>query len=116
MARPVTVRVPPLPSSGLVVVDDAGAPPHPDTLSKAWREALAAAHLPHIRLHDARHSCATLMHLDGVPAAVIAAWLGHTDARFTLSVYAHANDSALAAAAASLSKVTGQRQSEKDDE
>lgn len=104
------------PNSGLVVVDDAGAPPHPDTLSKAWREALAAAHLPHIRLHDARHSCATLMHLDGVPAAVIAAWLGHTDARFTLSVYAHANDSALAAAAASLSKVTGQRQSEKDDE
>ncbi|BBX38066.1 hypothetical protein MMAGJ_73480 [Mycolicibacterium mageritense] len=97
------------PNSGLVVVDDSGAPPHPDTLSKAWREALAGAGLPHVRLHDARHSCATLMHLDGVPAAVIAAWLGHTDARFTLSVYAHANDNALATAAASLSKVTGKR-------
>lgn len=97
------------PGSGLVIVDDAGHPPHPDTLSKAWREALSAAGLPHVRLHDARHSCATLMHLDGVPAAVIAAWLGHTDARFTLSVYAHANDNALATAAASLSKVTGKR-------
>ncbi|WP_109365575.1 site-specific integrase [Mycobacteroides abscessus] len=104
------------PDSGLVVADDAGCPPHPDTLSKAWREALSAAELPHVRLHDARHSCATLMHLDGVPAAVIAAWLGHTDARFTLAVYAHANDNALAAAAASLSKVTGKRPSKQDSE
>lgn len=100
------------PDSGLVVVDDAGAPPHPDTLSKAWREALAAAGLPAVRLHDARHSCATLMHFDGVPAAVIAAWLGHTDARFTLSVYAHSNDAALADAAASLSRVTDKRRAE----
>jgi hypothetical protein len=53
------------------------------------------------------------MHLDGVPAAVIAAWLGHTDARFTLSVYAHANDAALTDAAASLSKVAGKRPAEK---
>ncbi|SHP29545.1 gp41 protein [Mycobacteroides abscessus subsp. abscessus] len=102
------------PNSGLVVVDELGTPPHPDTLSKAWREALANADLPAVRLHDARHSCATLMHLDGVPAVVIAAWLGHTDARFTLSVYAHANDNALADAAASLSKVTGRRPAEKE--
>jgi len=54
------------------------------------------------RLYDARHSCSTVMHLNAVPAAVIAAWLGHTDARFTLSVYAHSNDNALAAAAAVL--------------
>ncbi|ORU96756.1 integrase [Mycolicibacterium fallax] len=100
------------PNSGLVVVDEFGNPPHPDTLSKAWREALEAAGLPHVRLHDARHSCATLMHLDGVPAAVIAAWLGHTDARFTLSVYAHATNDALADAAASLSRVTGKRKAD----
>lgn len=104
------------PGSGLVIVDDSGAPPHPDTLSKAWREALKDAGLPAVRLHDARHSCATLMHLDGVPAAVIAAWLGHTDARFTLSVYAHANDNALATAAASLSKVTGKRPPKQESE
>lgn len=103
------------PNSVLVVVDELGSPPHPDTLSKEWREALTGAELPHVRLHDARHSCATLMHLDGVPAAVIAAWLGHTDARFTLSVYAHATNDALADAAASLSKVTGKRRKKKSD-
>ncbi len=101
------------PDDDRVVLDDAGNAPHPDTLTKAWTNALAAANLPHVRLHDARHSCATLMHLDGVPAAVIAAWLGHTDARFTLSVYAHANNAALADAAASLSKVTGKRPAKK---
>lgn len=91
------------PNSGLVVVDDIGNPPHPDTVTSAWKAALKAAKLPHVRLHDARHSCATLMHLNGVPAAVIAAWLGHTDARFTLAVYAHSNDTALTDAAAALS-------------
>jgi integrase len=90
------------PASGLVVVDDVGCPPHPDTLTHAWADALTAAKLPHVRLHDARHSCATLMHLNGVPAVVIAAWLGHTDARFTLATYAHSTDTALAAAAATL--------------
>jgi integrase len=42
-----------------------------------------------VRLHDARHSCATLMHLRGVPIAVIAAWLGHQLAAFTMATYAH---------------------------
>ena len=48
-----------------------------------------------MRLHDARHSCATLMHLRQVPIAVIAAWLGHASAAFTMSVYAHSQDDAL---------------------
>ena len=54
-----------------------------------------------IRLHDARHSCGTAMHLRGVPLAVIAKWLGHADA----SIYTHSQDDALAAAAASLGAV-----------
>ena len=43
-----------------------------------------------VRLHDARHSCATLMHLRQVPIAVIAAWFGHASAAFNLSGYADA--------------------------
>jgi integrase len=54
-----------------------------------------------VRLHDARDSCATFMHLRQVPIAVIAAWLGHASAAFTLSVYAHSQDDALKAAAGS---------------
>jgi len=36
-----------------------------------------------IRLHDARHSCGTALHLRAVPMAVIAKWLGHADASIT---------------------------------
>lgn len=100
------------PDSGLVVVDDGGAPPHPDTVTHAWAEALKAAKLPHVRLHDARHSCATVMHVQGSPAAVIAAWLGHTDARFTLATYTHSTDAALADAGAALSRAVHRKSSE----
>ena len=99
------------PNSGMVVVGALGAPPHPDTLTHAWADALASADLPHVRLHDARHGCATLMHLNGVPAVVIAAWLGHTDARFTLATYAHSTNEALTDAGATFGAVlTGGRE------
>jgi hypothetical protein len=48
---------------------------------------LEDAKVPHVRLHDARHTAAPVMHLNAVPIAVIAAVLGHTDASFTQRVY-----------------------------
>ncbi|WP_081336272.1 tyrosine-type recombinase/integrase [Mycobacteroides chelonae] len=95
--------------TGLLVVDEFGNPPHPDTLTTAWRRALANAGLPHVRLHDARHSCATLMHLNRVPVVVIAAWLGHQDPGFTLRTYAHSTNDALAEAAAMLGTITARK-------
>ena len=56
--------------------------------------------MPAIRLHDARHTCGTLMHLNGVPTAVISAWLGHATASFTMATYVHSQDDALTAAGA----------------
>ena len=52
------------------------------------------------KLHAARHTCATLMHLQGVPGAVIAAWLGHKDALLIMKLYAHTQDDALKTARA----------------
>jgi integrase len=45
------------------------------------------------------------MHLRGVPIAVIAVWLGHASAAFTMSVYAHSQDDALKTAAISFGRV-----------
>ena len=54
------------------------------------------------------------MHQRGVPLTVIAAWLGHTDASFTLRTYAHSTPSALADAATMLGGlVTSRDASEK---
>lgn len=88
--------------SGYVVVDEAGRPYHPETISDYWDRLLAGANVRRIRLHDARHTCGTLMHLQGVPVAVISAWLGHADAAFTMRTYVHSQDDALVAAAAVL--------------
>ena len=69
--------------------DEAGRPYHPDTLSDYWRKLCAEAKVPSIRLHDARHTCGTLMHMQGVPIAVISQWLGHADPAFTMRTYVH---------------------------
>jgi integrase len=66
-----------------VVVDAVGRPYHRNTLSDFWRALCRAAGVKQIRLHDVRHSCASIVHAQAVPIAVISAWLGHADPAFT---------------------------------
>jgi integrase len=89
-------------SGTYVVSNETGDPHSPAVLSRYWRDALKAVGIRHIKLHAARHTCATLMHLQGVPVAVIAAWIGHKDASLTMRLYAHRQDDALRAAGATL--------------
>jgi integrase len=92
-------------ASGYVAVNEAGEPYTPDTLTRMWHKIARAAGVRQIRLHDARHSCGTALHLRGVPLAVIAKWLGHADAGTTARIYAHSQDDALRAAGVSLGGV-----------
>jgi integrase len=92
-------------SSGYVVIDEAGRPLSPHALTSRWARMLVAAGVPPVRLHDARHTCGTLMHLEGVPIAVIAAWLGHASSAFTMATYVHSQEPALADAARRLARV-----------
>ncbi len=45
--------------------------------------------LPVIRLHDIRHTHATLLLADWVPVKVVSERLGHASATITLAVYQH---------------------------
>ena len=45
--------------------------------------------LPIIRLHDLRHTHATLLLAAGEPVMVVSERLGHTSATITLTVYQH---------------------------
>jgi integrase len=81
-------------------------------LTFRWGKLLKELGIERVRLHDARHSCATLMHLRSVPVAVIAAWLGHASAAFTMSVYAHSQDDALKDAGQSFGRVVTTRDTE----
>jgi integrase len=88
-----------------VVSNEIGEPYSPAVLSRYWRDTVKAAGVRHIKLHAARHTCATLMHLSNVPIAVVAAWIGHKDASLTMRLYAHSQDDALKAAGATLDRV-----------
>ena len=88
-----------------VVSNEVGEPYSPAVLSRHWRDTVKAAGVRHIKLHAARHTCATLMHLQGIPVAVIAAWIGHKDASLTMRLYAHSQHTALKAASDTLNRV-----------
>jgi integrase len=94
-------------TSGFVVVNELGDALSPHALTSRWARMLKAAGVRHIRFHDARHTCGTLMHLEDVPIALISAWLGHASKAFTMATYVHSQPEALATAAQSFSKVVG---------
>lgn len=62
----------------------------PGFLSQKFSEILDSNNLRHIRLHDLRHSCGTLLVRNGVPLKDIQIWLGHSNFQTTLR-YAHAD-------------------------
>lgn len=88
-----------------VAVNEVGQPYTPGALTNMWHRLTKAAGVRPIRLHDARHTAGTAMHLRGVPLAVIAAWLGHADASITARIYAHSQADELKAAGRTLGAV-----------
>ena len=54
-----------------------------------WHRALDLAGVPKRRLHDARHTCATLLLEQGLDIEVIRYWLGHASIELTSSTYIH---------------------------
>jgi len=62
---------------------------NPDSISSAFRRAVKAAGVPVIRLHDVRHTHASLLLKAGVNPKVVSERLGHSSVAFTLDTYAH---------------------------
>jgi integrase len=75
--------------SDLVFRREDGSPVHPDLFSQAFEKLVRDSGLPRIRLHDLRHTHATIALRAGVPVKVISERLGHEDPAFTMKQYAH---------------------------
>ena len=73
----------------LLLADELGRPYHPETVSGWFDTKVAQAGLSRIRLHDCRHTAATLMLAAGTPVKVVSEVLGHASVTTTLSTYAH---------------------------
>jgi integrase len=85
------------PETGLVAVNPDGSPIRPETYSSDFVRHTKDAGVPIIRLHDVRHTAATMLLDGGTTPSATAKWLGH-DPAVTLRVYGHVYDDALAAA------------------
>jgi integrase len=67
-----------------------GRPVHPDVLRQRFNRLSGRCGLPHIRLHDLRHSYSTAALKAGVNPKIVSQRLGHASVGFTLTVYSHA--------------------------
>lgn len=77
-------------TEGLLFTWENGTPLLPDYVSKAFVASQAGAALPRLKLHECRHSHATILLRERVPVHVVAKRLGHKDPSVTLNVYADA--------------------------
>ena len=69
-----------------------GQPYHPEAFSKTFARRLTQAafvELPTVRLHDLRHSWATLALVAGVDVKIVSERLGHASPLITWQTYQH---------------------------
>ena len=66
-----------------------GGPVHPDRLTQIFGRLVGTAPVPRLRLHDLRHTHATLLLKAGVPIKVVSERLGHATPGFTMATYQH---------------------------
>ena len=66
-----------------------GHPYSPDYISRRFKVLLKKYDLPHIRFHELRHSCASMLISMGWTLKDIQEWLGHSDIKMTANIYSH---------------------------
>ncbi len=76
--------------SGLVFTAENGAALDPESVTRYFRQAVKRSMLPSIRLHDLRHTHATLALQAGIHPKVVSERLGHATVSITLDTYSHA--------------------------
>ena len=76
--------------SGHPFTKEDGTALDPETITREFRRAVKKAMLPQIRLHDLRHTHATLALQAGIHPKVVSERLGHATVSITLDTYSHA--------------------------
>jgi integrase len=73
----------------MVFCDAFGKPAHGSSLGEVLRDALTAADLPRMRIHDLRHTAATHLLSRGIHPKIVQELLGHSTIALTLDTYSH---------------------------
>jgi integrase len=88
---------------GFVFARPDAEPIHPDFFSQSWERLVRDSKLRRIRLHDLRHTHASILLKANVPVKVVSERLGHSSPAFTMTVYQHVLPGMQADAAAAFS-------------
>jgi len=78
--------------SDLVFTTALGTPLHPRNVLRDFQGALEKAGITKIRIHDLRHTAATLLLQEGVNPKVVQELLGHSRVAITLDIYSHTTE------------------------
>ncbi len=75
--------------TGFVFTTSVGTPIDGPACTHRFQKALKKAGLPHMRFHDLRHTCATLLLAQGVHPRLVMEILGHSQIAVTMNTYSH---------------------------
>lgn len=78
---------------GYIFTNPLGVPYSPGYISSQFDELVKTTGLPRIRLHDCRHTAASLLLASGVQPKVVQEMLGHSNVKITLDIYGHVTPS-----------------------
>ena len=92
-------------NSDLVFRKSDGSPYNAKTDYQEWQKALKLCGISRRRLHDARHTAATLMYSQGVGIETISRTLGHSSSAITSRLYVHTAEEPLKEAALRIQKL-----------
>ena len=101
---------PPWVDSGLVFTSSVGTVIEPRNLTRFFDEQIAKAGIRRIRFHDLRHTCASMLLAQGVPARVVMDVLGHSQLAITTDLYSQVMPTALREAADAMDRALGHRE------
>jgi len=82
-----------------------GSPRSATVDSDDWHRCLSLCGIPRRRLHDARHTAATLMYSQGIGIETISRALGHSSSAITSRLYVHSAEGPLRDAARIMNQI-----------
>ncbi|CAN0422643.1 unnamed protein product, partial [Phaeothamnion confervicola] len=89
----------------LIVCTSLGTPINPNNVSRSFERLVTLAGVPRIRVHDLRHTSATMLLRAGVPAKIVSERLGHASVGITMDLYSHVTPDMQDGAAEAISNI-----------
>ena len=90
---------------GFICRDNYGKLISPEYVTSRFHYVITKAGLRHLRFHDLRHSCASLLLANDVPMKAIQEWLGHSNYAITANLYSHLEYNAKVISAETIARV-----------